>query len=453
MKKYILSALFLFCLSAFSFAQDKQVIDKIIAVIGNEFVLLSEIEEQHALISAEQGTPPEDARCMIMESLLATNLLLNQAKLDSIQVSESEVESQLDARIEQILLYMGGNVQQFEEYYGQTIAEVKEQFRTDLRNQLLVQRMQQTVLEGVTITPSEVKDFFSRVPSDSLPYFNSEVEIREVIYTPKVNDEEKMSAEKTAEDLRNRIVNEGEDFASLAKTYSDDKGSGSVGGDLSWQKRGTFVPEFEAAAYNLEKMEISEVVESEFGFHVIQLLDRRGNAIHTRHILIKPEITADDLELAKNKLAEVRELIVTDSITFSYAVKKYSSDKFPSYNTDGRMVNMASGDTFYQVGDLEPDIYFAIDTMKVGDISSPIEFQDRSGETMYRIIFLQSQTNPHKASLKLDYSKIKSAALDEKKNSYMSKWVQERLGDTYINITQGYLSCPNIALWNLETTP
>ncbi|MCB0588184.1 MAG: peptidylprolyl isomerase, partial [Phaeodactylibacter sp.] len=297
----------------------REVIDKVVATIGGELVLLSEVEEQHALMEAQSGVLPEGARCNIMDQLMASKLLINQAKLDSIEVSDEEVEAQLDARIERILGFMNNDVAQFEAYYGQTINEVKSQFREDLKNQILADRMRSQVMASVTVTPSEVKKFFSSIPADSLPYFNSEVEVGEIVYKPKVNPEERKKTIEKLESIRQRIL-DGEDFADLASKYSDD-GSARGGGDLGWAKRGKYVPEFEAAAFKLEQNEISPVVESEFGFHIIQMLERRGNSIHVRHILIKPELTDEDLEKAEAHLDSVRQLLMADSLTFSQAVK------------------------------------------------------------------------------------------------------------------------------------
>ena len=434
-------------------AQDKEIIDKVISVVGSELILLSEVEEQHALAEAQQGVLPDDARCVILDNLLATKLLLNQSKLDSIVVTEEEVEAQLDARIDRILSFMNNDVGQFEAYYGQTIGEVKEQFRTDLKNQILAERMRGQVMTGITVTPSEVKTFFNQIPLDSLPYFNSEVEIGEIVYYPKVNEVEREKARSQLEELRRKIVEEEADFAELAKKFSDDPGSGRAGGELGWTKRGAFVPEFEAAAYILEKEEISPLVESEFGFHIIQLLDRRGNSIKTRHILIKPEITDADLELARQHLDTVRYFIQTDSLTFSRAVKKHSNDKVQSYNNDGRMVNPVTGNTFFEIGDLDPDIYFTIDTMKIGKISAPFEFSDQTGQTAFRLVQLQSRSKPHKANLTQDYSKIQQAAIESKKTQYVTDWIEERINSTYINVDGMYELCPNLDKWRKAIRP
>ncbi len=426
----------------------REVIDKVIANVGNEYVLLSELEEQLALIGERQGGKlPPDARCLMLDNLLTQKLLINQAKIDSVAVTDEEVEAQLGARIEQILDYMGGDVNQFEDYYGQSIGEVRETFREDLRNQLLADRMRSKVMEGISVTPSEVKAFFKKIPRDSLPYFNSEVEIGEIVMKPQINETERRKAIEKLEAIRKRIVEGGESFEELAKKYSDDFASARIGGDLGWTKRGKFVAAFEAAAYKLDDNEISEVVESEFGFHLIQLLGRRGNSISTRHILVKPEITDADLELTMHKLDSVRQLLVTDSTSFSKAVKYYGYKEVQSYNNDGKLVNQASGNNFFEIGDLEPSIYFTIDTMKVGEFSKPFSYTDSRGETFYRIVQLQSRSQPHVASLEKDYAKIQTAAIEQKKSSQTAKWVEEKVLSTFIRIDQSFLGCAGIYKW------
>ncbi len=424
----------------------RQVIDKVVATVGGELILLSEVEEQHALMEAQSGVLPENARCEIVNSLLVNKLLLNQAKLDSVVVSDEEVEEQLNARIDRILTYMNGDVSQFEAYYGQSIGEVKAQFREDLRNQILVERMRGQIMTDITVTPSEVKKFFAKIPVDSLPYFSSEVEVGEIVYKPKVNAEEREKAVTKLEGIRQQILDGEATFEEMARKYSQD-GSRNAGGDLGWAKRGKFVPEFEAAAYKLDKDEMSPVVETQFGFHVIQMLERRGNSINTRHILIRPEITDNDLELARAHLDSVRMLIESDSITFSQAVKIYSDEDAQSYNNDGRIVNPNTGNTFFEIGDLDADVYFAVDTLQLNEVSAPFEFNTPAGETHFRIVQLQSRTDPHKANLKQDYSKIQQAAIQAKQSEYIEEWVLDKIDATFIALDRLYDGCPSLDAW------
>lgn len=446
MKNIFFVALFLLTIQAWG---QKQVIDKVIATVGGELILLSEVEEQFALMEAQNGNIPDETRCQITESLLVSKLMLNQAKLDSIDVTDEEVEVQLQARIDRILGFMNGDVSQFEAYYGQSINAVKEQFREDLKNQILTDRMRSQVLTNVKVTPSEVKHFFNQIPYDSLPYFNSEVEIGEIVYKPKVNAVEKQKAIDKLKEIRSDIMAGNVTFEEMAEKFSDD-GSARIGGDLGWAQRGKFVQEFEAAAYKLEQGEISPVVETEFGLHIIQLLERRGNSIHVRHILVRPEITDADLERARSHLDSVRQLILDDSLSFSLAVKLHSHEDVQSYNNDGRMVNPATGNTFFETGDLEPDIYFTIDTMEVNSISAPFEFTDPSGDTYYRIVQLQSRSSPHRANLQQDYSKIRKAAIESKQNEFINDWVTDKIESTYIDIDPIYNDCPNLNVWRKQ---
>ncbi len=447
MKNYSIT-LFLALLLTAGFGQ-QQVIDKVVATVGGELVLLSEIEEQISLMEARSGTLPENARCSVMDQLLANKLLVNQAKLDSIEVSEEEVEVQLNARIDRILEFMNGDLSQFEAYYGQSVSEVKDQFREDLKNQLLSERMRSQIMANITVTPSEVKQFFSQIPRDSLPYFSSEVEIGEIAYKPKVSEKEKQKAVDTLESVRQRIMDGKASFADMAMDYSQD-GSARMGGDLGWAKRGKYVSEFEAAAYKLDKGEISPVIETEFGFHILQMQERRGNSIRVSHILIRPEITDDDLVLAQEHLDSIRELIVYDSLSFSRAVKLFSDENFQSYNNDGRMVNPVTGNTFFEIGDLEPDVYFAIDTMKVGGVSAPFEFRGPDGDTYYKLVQLQSRTEPHRADLSLDYSKIQKATIEAKRNEYIDEWIQEKVDATYIDVDKMFSGCAILQKWVLK---
>ena len=430
----LIAALAAFALPRWASAQP-QVIDRVIATVGGELLLLSELEEQLALYSSQEGRPvTPEIRCGVLENLLTTKLLVNQAKLDSVEVTDAELEGQLDARFERILGLMNNDLNQFEAYYGQTVSEVRAQFRDDLRNQLLSERMRGEIVANARITPAEVKAFFAKIPKDSLPYFNSEVELRELVYRPKVNEEQRAVALAKIEELRRRIVDEGADFAAVARANSAD-GSAQAGGDLGMAARGTFVPPFEAAAYRLEVDEVSDVVETQFGFHLIQLLERRGNRIHTRHILIKPKLVASDFARAERVLDSLRQQIVADSLLFRNAVSSFGDDKVQSYSNGGRMSNPASGSTFFEIADLDPVAFFAVDTLEVGDVTGPVRFDPPGGaDPFYKIFQLDSRTVPHQASLALDYSKIRTAAVESKKSEILTDWVRRTIASTFVQI-------------------
>lgn len=422
---------------------EEVVLDKVVAMIGDQIILLSQVEERYRGLDFK----PEGARCLILDQLLVEKVLLVQAELDSVVVDDADVDVQLDARIDQIMRMMNYDRTQFVAYYNKTPEEVKENFREDLRNQLIVQKMQSTVMQGLSVTPTEVKAFYAQIPKDSLPYFNSEVEVGEIVIAPKANEIELAAAKNQLEGVRKRIVDGKEDFAKLAKQYSMDPGSGRNGGDLGWAKRGSYVTEFEAAAYKLKQDEISPVIKTEYGFHIIQLLERRGNLVHLRHILIKPRITQKDKDLAMHKLDSIRTMIVTDSLPFSFAVSKFSSDAVQSKTNAGLMINPATGTSTFEVADLEPDIYFAIDTMSVGSISAPMLYRNpQNGEELCRIIMLRSETEPHQANLKQDYSKIQAAAVNQKQATYLSDWVDARVAEMYIEIDTDY-KCDVLDKW------
>lgn len=427
--------IFLFVgLSHCLFAQRMQ-IDKVVGVVGNKIILVSDIEAQVKIMrNQSQGVDmPSDIRCMILDQLFANSLLLAEADKDSIVVSDMEVQAQLDSRINSILAYMGMDENRFVENYNMTPAEMKDFMRDQMRDQLVQQKMQQQIMNSITITPKEVKDFFDRIPKDSLPYFNSEVELAEIVLKPKVNDQEDARARKLARNLLLQIVEDSVDFELLARKYSDDKASAALGGSLGVQPRGTLVPEFEATAYQLKDGEVSEVVKTDFGYHIIQLINRLGNNINTRHILIRPDITTEDREKAYQQLDSIRNLIVMDTISFSAAIGQFSEEE-QSKTRAGRITNPATGDAYFELGDLEPSVYFAIDGLQQGDISKVIEFDSRTGEKQFRIVKIITRTQPHPANMQDDYSKIRMAALEEKKGQFISNWVASKLSENYIEI-------------------
>jgi peptidyl-prolyl cis-trans isomerase SurA len=439
--------------ASISYGQQRELLDKVVAKIGDEYLFLSEVEEQFSAAKEQKAGLADNYRCAILDQLLANKLLLNQAKIDSLYPKDEEVESQLTLRFDKILDYMGGNTDQFQAYYGQTPDAMKEQMREDMRDQIMADKMREKVLSDIKVTPAEVRIFFDKIPKDSLPYFNQEVEISEILYKTKPNDEEKSKAKKQLEEFREQITSGKQPFEALAKKYSQDPGSGREGGDLGWAKRGKFVPEFEAQAFKLEEGQISPVFESEFGFHILQLIERRGNNIHCRHILIKPEITELDLSNAKKLLDSVRLAIIRDSLTFSVAVKQFGDKNSQSFHNDGRMTNPASGNNTFETRDLDPDTYFATDTMRVNMICAPLEITQPTGEKYYRVVKLLSKSSPHKANLSQDYNKIHAAAVEQKKGDRLVKWIEEKSQNTFILIDQMFRYCPNLEKWGKKAKP
>jgi peptidyl-prolyl cis-trans isomerase SurA len=422
-------------------------VDKVVAKVGSENILLSEIEDEYGYLKSSKNTIDPSVKCEILNNLIAQKLIIYQAKIDSVEVTDEEVETQLNFRFESILRQMNGDEDFFKEYYGATVNEMKDRFREDQKQKILAERMQSKLIDKISITPNEVKDFYNSIPADSIPYLSSEVELGEIIVKPVVNSDERKKALDLITDLRDRIVNKGEDFAILANTFSKDVESAKKGGDLGYAKRGVFVPEFEAAAFTLKEGEISDVVETEFGFHIIQLQERKGNTIKARHILIIPEITDADRELAKHQLDSIRTLIANDSIKFEDAVKKHSLKALPSYSNNGRLKNPNTGNNYFDTKDLDPDSYFAIDKLKENELSKIMEIKDQKGEKMYRLLKLYSKSKPHKANLKQDYDKIAYYAKESKKSKYFNSWLEEKMKKVYISVDKLYYDCEELRDW------
>jgi len=435
--------LFILLCLAFNLNAQELVIDKVIAKVGTESILLSDVEDQYAYAKSQGGDVP-DLKCEILQAIVGQKLVIHHARLDSIEVGAGEIEASLEFKMSDVLRQMNGDEALFKEYYGMSVNEMKDNLREDLEHQMLAERMQGQIINSVAITPKEVKEFFYEIPKDSVPYLNAEVELSEIVFKPQVNEEERTKALQKIVSIRKQIVDEGEDFAELAMKYSADPGSGRKGGDLGFAVRGSYVQEFEAAAYGLDKGELSDPVETQFGFHIIELIDRRGNKIHVRHILISPEITEADKELAKTKLLELKEKIAADEIDFAKAVKDHSLEEIPSYNNNGVMQNPNTGKTSFETAELPADVYFAIEDMEVNDISDPMAYPVPTGETYYRLIKLISKTKPHLASLEQDYTKIQRFAKESKKNEYFAQWLDEKIKSTFIQIDGKYLDCPDL---------
>ncbi|MDX2002992.1 MAG: peptidylprolyl isomerase [Chitinophagales bacterium] len=429
-------------------AQEKPVlVDKIVGIVGDEVILLSDIELQYQQMKLETPGLPESFKCQLFDQMLTNKMYLEQAKIDSIKVTDDEVESELNRRI-QYFVSMIGSEEKLEAYYEKTILQIKDEFRTDIREQLLAQREQAKIYESVKVTPNEVKEFFNTIPKDSLPYFKSEVEIGQIVIKPKFSATAKQLAIEKLEGIREQIVKGNNDFETLASIYSQDDGSKDLGGDLGMVGRGVMVPEFEAAAFSLQdSMELSPIVESQYGYHLIQLLSRKGEKVHVRHILVIPTITNFDLREAKAKLDSIRNLIVHDSISFEKAVNRFSEDDETKYQ-GGMLSNPQTGGNSFETDQLDPSLSVPISDMKPGDISQPVMYLVSEREKYYRLLFLKSRTKAHTANLEDDFYKIKAAAQNKKQGEALQKWLKDRIQSTYTFVDTKYLKCDQVEKWN-----
>ena len=413
------------------------VIDRIIAKVDDYIVLKSELDRAYLEFLSRGELSQGNAKCQILESLVINKMMVAKAEIDSVYVLDVEVESNLDRRMAYVIQQIGSE-ERLEEIYNKTIEEFKADLFDQIKEQMIVQKMQGTIGEDVKVTPAEVKKFFNQIPADSLPYFSTEVTIGQIVKIPEVNDNRKGEIKKQMLDLKKQIQN-GENFGQLAKKYSQDPGSAANGGELGFFKRGELAPEFEAAALSMKPGDISKPVESQFGFHLIQLIERRGNTYNSRHILIIPKSTESDVEEAKNFLDSLRNAVIDDSIRFEVLAKEHSDDQVTSGN--GGFFSDATGAMRVSVEELDPTLFFTIDTMKVGSITKPLEFRMADGTDAVRIIQYKEKVPPHQANLLLDYQKIRAATIANKRNQIMSKWFKEAQGEVYIHVDPEFKTC------------
>jgi len=440
MKRIIISSI----LSFFSFTSYTQIVDEIIAVVGNEVVLSSDIETQYLQYLSQGYTDSEEVRCQIIEDVLYQKLLVHQAKLDSTDVSEDDVNQELDSRLNSFISQLGSE-EALEEYFKKSTSELKIEFYEIIYNQLLTQRMQSSITSSVSITPEEVKIFFQEMKESSdIPVMPTTLEISQIIKIPEITLDEKSRIRKKLISFRDRIKN-GEDFTVLATLYSDDTESAKNGGELGFVGRGALVPEFESAAFSLKRDQISEVIETQFGYHIIQLIERRGETVNVRHILLKPKVSSASLLEAKTQLEKVENLMKSEEITFEEAARFHSDDV--SKNNGGLLINPQTGSSLFTVEELPLNIRYSADRMNEGDVSSISQFVMDDGKKAYRIIKITRKLKEHSANLIDDFSLINDAALNEKKQQEIAEWVVEKIKITYIRFDYDYNNCDVLKKW------
>ncbi len=430
-------------ISAAQQGQDNVLIDQVVAVVGSNVILYSDIENEYLQSQLQLNAKGFGARCNILEEIMFQKLLLNQADLDSVKVTDKQVESELDRRLRYFISQIGSK-EKLEEYFKKSILEIKEDMRDKIHDYLLIQNVQSKLTQDIKITPSEVADFFYSIPADSLPLIGSQIEIEQIVKKPIISPAEIDAVRDRLNSIRDRVL-KGEDFATLANLYSEDPGSMTKGGDLGFVGRGEFVPEFEAVAFSLKPNEISPVIKTQHGYHIIQMMERRGEYINVRHILMVPKPTAAALAKSKKELENITALISMDTVTFEQAAARFSDD--PSRLNGGKLVNPYTGDSKFTTEEVEPNLYFVIEKMNVGDRSAPLLFTDENNNQAYRIVRLKSRTEPHKANLKDDYPQIQNMALSIKQNGVINKWIVAKSKNTYVKILGDYKTCPFKYTW------
>jgi len=414
-------------------------IDEVVAVVGQHYVLHSDVENQYIQLRMQGGIDGSEptVKCRIMENLLFEKLMLHQADIDSVEVTQEQVNMELDRRMRYFISQFGSQ-EKLEKFYDKSVIEFKTELSEVIEEQLKIQEVQRTITEYTKVTPSEVKKFFRTMPNDSIPLISSVVKIAQIVKKPPISYQERFEVQERLRKLKERIENN-ESFEALAVLYSEDPGSAKQGGDIGLHGRGELYPEFEVVAFKLQPGELSDIVETEAGFHIIQGIERRGEFMRVRHILIRPKVSPVELAEARVFLDSVANLIRIDSITFEDAVVKFSTD--PEKNSKGLLINPYSGSTDWLVDELDPKVFFVIDKLTVGGISTPVLMEDEKGEEAYRLLTLIKRTEPHRANLDDDYDQIQNWALQYKKQEVIKKWIEYNASKTYILVSDDFKDC------------
>jgi peptidyl-prolyl cis-trans isomerase SurA len=441
---------FSFCLFAIAcFAQPNgQVVNKVIAQVGDNIILLSDIENQkmQAVQAGVETTRAMD--CTILEELMMGELLVNQAKLDSLVISDEQVDAEMENRLRIIESKMGSR-QKLEEFYGKTITQIKEEFRDQIKDKLLAQEMERKIVADVTVTPKEVAEFFKSLPKDSIPYINMKLSFQQIVNYPSITKADKLRAFNELKEIKESIVVDGKSFETQARINSDDPGSAPLGGKIE-ASRGMMVPQFEAAVFQLKVGEISDIVETTYGYHIIKLITRKGDDYVVEHILKMPEFSPDAINQSAIKMDSCYRLLKENKITWDDAVLRFSNDELTKQNK-GIITNPMTGDQTWDMEDLnqvDQQIYLLTDAMEKGDYTSPNLYVDiYERKQGIRIVRLMERYQPHVANLKDDYSLIKSAAENDKKQRIITEWTNSKIGNAYIRIDKQYSNCEFKSNW------
>jgi len=424
-------------------------IDKVVAVVGREALLRSDVLGK--LEQARQaGAPSSGLECAMLDELLYEKLLVEQGKLDSVNVDEAQVNSELDRRIRYFSQQIGGD-RKLEEYYGKSIAEIKDDFRKQVHDQLLMQQVQQRITAEVSLTPRDVKRFFERIPEDSIPYVGTEVEFSVILRVPKASEEEVRRVRRKMEEYREAIVKKEKDFCVLAMAYSEDPGSAKDCGELGMVPPGVMVPEFDAVAMSLKDGEVSNVFSTQFGWHFMQMVERRGEQYNARHVLMIPKVSPADLLRERDRLDSARTAVIAGTLDFGEAALAMSDDE-ESKGNRGLMVEPNANSTRWDLKALDQQTFFVLDRLKPGEVSEPQVIINPDGTKSYRLLKLLNRTEPHRANLRDDYRLILQAAEARKRQEGVDRWVSERSATTYIRIDPVYQECPFTHPWNPPAT-
>jgi len=450
-KRILIGGLALLLFSAPALAQPQRVVaDRIAGIVGDQIILLSDIKNSIADIARQGGQIPDNAECLIMEQALISKVLMIQAMKDSLPVTEEEVEAELDQKIRYYINQLGSQ-QALEDAAGKTVYQIKDDARESIKEQKLSAAMQRKIVDNVRMTPVEVKAFYDRIPTDSLPFFESELEICQIIVYPKASRDIEQYVYGEMLNYKKQLEAKTTTFDKLAKQVSEDPGSKDRGGQYQINRNEkTWDPIFMSTAFRLKEGEISVPVKSKFGYHIIQMVQRNGDDAVVRHILRIPPVTDDELNTAKTKLDTVRSKIIASTIGFNEAASKYSDDEAAKFS--GPCITDRDGSTYVTIDQLDKEMVGMLSKMKVGDISQPTSFEAEQGKKGVRVVYLKSRSEPHRLNMQDDYSKISQFALEEKKSKTLEKWLSTKIPTYYIMVENNMaVDCPQLLKYPTNT--
>lgn len=436
-KIIVLSHIILICLSTAS-AQEKIELDKIVSIVGSHIIKLSDIQNEYLQMKMESMPVDDNTKCSIFERIIEQKLLLDQADLDSLQVQDAQIASELDRRIK-ILSEQIGSEQKLENFYGKTISEIKTEWRSLVQDQILANQMQGKIVNDIQVSPNDVRHYFNSLHKDSIPEVNPEYEMAQIVIKPPVQNKQKLEIKQKLEEFRQRII-AGESFSKLAILYSEDLASSKKGGELGFVSRNDLVPEFASVAFRIKEGEVSRVVETEYGYHIIQLIEKKGERVNVRHILMSPKITNENIIKCKLKIDSIYTKLKNDTTSFAQLAEQFSDD-INTRNNGGLYQNPYTGTSKFDPKQIDPIVFYAIKDLKPGMFTEPILTQDETGKQVYKIIKLVSKTDAHKATIVTDYQMIKSMALNNKKQKTLEKWIDSKISRTYVFIDNSFKYC------------
>ena len=439
-KVYALWVLLLASVSAFG---QNNVIDEVVWVVGDEAILKSDVESERLNAQYEGRKFEGDPYCIIPEQLAIQKLFLHQAELDSIEVSEQEVLGQLERQVNWYIDQIGSK-EKMEEYFNKTSTQIREMLRENIRNGLIVQRMQQQIMGDIKIVPADVRRYFKDLPQDSIPFIPTQVEVQIIAFEPKIPQEEIDRVKKTLRDYTERVEKGEISFGTLARLYSEDPGSARRGGEYGFQSRGEVVPEFANVVFNLtDPKKVSKVFETEYGYHIAQLIEKRGDRVSYRHILMKPKVEEKELEKSLNRLDSVAKDIRNAKFTFDDAATYLSQDK-DTRNNHGLMANPKTGTARFEMQDLaqvSQEVAKIINELNVGEISEPFTMVNNKGKEVCAIVKLKARIDGHKATITEDYQRLKSIVEAKRGEEKLDKWIREKQKSTYVRINENWVKC------------